>query len=43
MLDEAAKTALRIIKEKRQYLDKIADELITKETIEAEDFEKIFA
>lgn len=43
MLDEAAKTALRIIKDKRQYLDKIADELIAKETIEAEDFEKIFA
>lgn len=43
MLDEAAKTALRIIKDKRQYLDKIANELISKETIEAEDFEKIFA
>lgn len=43
MLDEAAKTALRIIKDKRQYLDKIAEELIAKETIEAEDFEKIFA
>ncbi len=43
MLNEAAQTALKIIRDKRHYLDKIANELIAKETIEAEDFEKIFA
>lgn len=42
MLAEAAKTALKIIKENRHYLDKIVDELIIKETIEAEEFKKIF-
>lgn len=42
LLDDAAKLALKIIKEKREYLDKIASELISKETIEAEEFEKIF-
>ena len=42
LLDDAAKLALKIIKEKREYLDKIASELISKETIEADEFEKIF-
>jgi cell division protease FtsH len=42
LLEEASALALKIIKEKRQYLDKIADTLIAKETIEAEDFESLF-
>lgn len=42
LLDEASKLALKIIKDKRQYLDKIANTLIEKETIEAEEFEALF-
>jgi len=42
LLDEAAKLALKIIKDKREYLDKIAGTLIEKETIEAEEFNKLF-
>jgi cell division protease FtsH len=42
LLEDGAKLALKIIKDKREYLDKIADTLISKETIEAEEFEKLF-
>jgi len=42
LLAEAAKLALRIVKDKREYLDKIADRLIEKETIESEEFNQIF-
>jgi len=42
-LDEAAKLALKIIKDKREYLDKIANTLIEKETIESEEFNQLFA
>ncbi|MBP6943055.1 MAG: ATP-dependent zinc metalloprotease FtsH [Candidatus Buchananbacteria bacterium] len=40
--DEAAATAKRIITEKRDMLDKIANELMVKETIEHEEFEALF-
>ena len=43
LLDEAAKLALKIIKEKRAYLDKIAATLIEKETIDTEEFNGLFA
>ncbi|MFA5021007.1 MAG: ATP-dependent zinc metalloprotease FtsH [Patescibacteria group bacterium] len=43
LLEEAAKLALKIIKDKREYLDKIAGRLIEKETIESEEFNQIFA
>ncbi|MFA6228243.1 MAG: ATP-dependent zinc metalloprotease FtsH [Patescibacteria group bacterium] len=42
LLDEAAKLALKVVTEKREYLDKIANTLIEKETIESEEFEKLF-
>ena len=42
LLDEASQRALNIIKDKRKYLDLIADTLIAKETIEAEEFEALF-
>lgn len=42
LLDEAAKLALKIIKEKKQYLDKIANTLIEKETIDTEEFAALF-
>jgi cell division protease FtsH len=41
-LEEAADLARKIIKDKKEYLDKIANTLITKETIEAEEFEALF-
>ncbi len=41
-IEEAAKTARRVITDKRQYLDKIANALITKETLEAEEFNALF-
>ena len=43
MMENGAKVAKRIINEKREYLDKIANMLLDKETIEAEEFEKIFS
>ena len=42
LLDDAAKTALRIITDKRKYLDNIASTLIEKETIESAEFENLF-
>jgi cell division protease FtsH len=42
LLEEASKLALKIIKDKREYLDKIANTLIEKETIEVEEFEALF-
>ncbi len=42
LLEEAAKLALKVIKDNREYLDKIANTLIEKETIEAEDFKNLF-
>ncbi|MBI2029811.1 ATP-dependent zinc metalloprotease FtsH [Candidatus Gottesmanbacteria bacterium] len=41
ILDTAYKQAVAIIKKLRKNLDKVAAELITKETIEGEDFEKL--
>ncbi|MFA6526268.1 MAG: ATP-dependent zinc metalloprotease FtsH [Candidatus Buchananbacteria bacterium] len=41
-LEDAAKLALSIIKDKREYLDKIANTLIEKETIESEEFAALF-
>ena len=37
----AAKTAQKILSEKRALLDKIANRLIEKETIEKEEFEEL--
>ena len=42
LLDEAAERARQIIKDKKEFLDKIANTLIEKETIEAEEFEALF-
>ncbi|MFA6593634.1 MAG: ATP-dependent zinc metalloprotease FtsH [Candidatus Buchananbacteria bacterium] len=42
LLDEAAKLALKVITGKREYLDKIANTLVEKETIESEEFEQLF-
>lgn len=42
LTQEAAKTAEKIIVENKGQLDKIAQELLVKETIEAEEFEKLF-
>lgn len=42
LLEDAAKEALKVIRDRREYLDKIANTLIAKETIEAEEFEKLF-
>ncbi len=41
MIRNAQITAMRILKNKRSLLDKIAKRLILKETIEKEEFEKI--
>lgn len=41
IMDEALKKAFRILKEHRKVLDSIAKELITVETLEREEFEKI--
>lgn len=43
LLDDAAKLARKIIKDKKEYLDKIANTLIEKETIESEEFNQLFA
>ena len=43
LVDEGAKLALKVIRDKREYLDKIANALVEKETLEAEEFEKLFA
>jgi len=40
-IDDAAKTALKILTEKRAVLDKLATRLIEKETIEKEEFEEL--
>jgi cell division protease FtsH len=42
-IEEAAKVARQVITEKRQYLNKIAETLITKETLEADEFNALFA
>jgi len=42
-IDSAQKTAQNILAAKRTLLDKIANRLIEKETIEKEEFEKIIA
>ena len=41
LIEDAQKTAEKIIKQKRKTLDKIAKVLLEKETIEREEFEKI--
>jgi cell division protease FtsH len=41
ILDSCYKDAVKIIKEKRKLLDKVADALITKETLDRDDFEGI--
>lgn len=42
-IDNAAKTAQRILTEKRALLDKLANRLIEKETIEKEEFDELIA
>ncbi len=42
LTDEAAALATKIITENREMLDKIANELLEKETIEAEEFKALF-
>jgi len=42
LLAEAGQTARKLILEKKNYLDKIANTLIEKETLEAEEFEALF-
>ena len=42
-ITDAQKTAQNIVTEKRALLDRIAERLIEKETIEKEEFEKIMA
>jgi cell division protease FtsH len=42
IIDEAYKDAVRILTENRQILEKISDDLIEREVLEAEDFEKYF-
>lgn len=42
LVDEAAKTAEKILTAEKAQLDKIAQELLVKETIETEEFEKLF-
>ena len=42
LLADAAERARQIIREKRDYLDRITDELLKKETLEVEQFEAIF-
>ncbi|MFH1838469.1 MAG: ATP-dependent zinc metalloprotease FtsH [Candidatus Kuenenbacteria bacterium] len=41
-IDQAHKTAINIVKNKKDYLDKITKILLEKESIEREEFEKIF-
>lgn len=41
ILDTAYATALAILKKNRKKLDKIAEELVAKETIETDEFEKL--
>ncbi|MCS6956247.1 MAG: ATP-dependent zinc metalloprotease FtsH [Patescibacteria group bacterium] len=41
ILDEAYKKAVKIIKEKRQLLDQVAQALLEKESLDEEEFEKI--
>ncbi len=43
LIDEAAETAQKVIKDKKEYLEKIVAELMEKETIETEEFEALFA
>lgn len=43
LLDDALKTAHKVLKEHRAALDKIANELLQKETLEKEAFEKLLA
>ena len=40
-ITEAGKAAVRIIRDKKEYLEKIVAELLEKETIEKEAFEAI--
>ena len=42
LLEDATKVARKILNDKRKYLDKIADTLLIKETIETEEFEALF-
>jgi len=41
ILDEAYKKAISILKKQRKYLDEVAQQLIEKESLDADDFEKI--
>lgn len=41
IIDEARKKAIDIVKKHRKYLDKVAEELLDKETLDQDDFEKI--
>jgi len=41
ILDEAYKKAVSILKKQRKYLDEVAQQLIEKESLDADDFEKI--
>lgn len=41
IIDEALKIAAGILKKKQKLLDKVVTALLSKETLEAEDFEKI--
>jgi ATP-dependent Zn protease len=40
-LDEGYKKAVELLKKHKKQLDKIADELVKKETIESEEFEEL--
>lgn len=42
IITKADKTAKKILTEKRTFLDKIAQELLEKETIEGDDFDRLF-
>lgn len=41
ILDSCYKLAVKLVKEKRKLLDKVSEELIKKETLDKDDFEKI--
>lgn len=41
ILDEGYRVAVKMVKDKRKLLDKISDELMKKETLDRDDFEKI--
>jgi cell division protease FtsH len=41
LIDKGLETAKKILKENRKILDKVAEALIVKETLEGEEFEKI--